>query len=661
MKNDASYEWNFPSANHGKSTGYTATGVDDFLDEPVLNLTRESIQNSLDARKDNTKPVIVKFSTFKTNWEEFPGIASFFNTLNQWYQDVSKRENKNQQELDFVKLALQAIKRPEIAWLKISDFNTTGMRDIRNQNGGWQAFTKAAGNNQKQSDNAGGSKGQGKNALFANSIFKTIFACTHNDMNEVANIGIANFCSFEIGETDEYGQRDYTSGTGYCIEANNERKKRLNEFSEADLLIGPESAREDGNFGSDIYIPGFRYINGNWESQLIGEAILSFLPAIVDGDLVVIIEGMNYSRTISKSNIYTEVANPNNFDKIKDRDFVRNFYAALSQKCFRECNEAGYEMKLFVKTNDENENNKVVCYRFPTKMKIKYLTPSAQVSYSAVLLIEGTKLCKILRSVEDVKHSNWQVKRFIDSGFERNVVSDAVTKVNQFVTNAIGGLSLELDASSSDFEWTKDHDWLSDTDSNSLSLVSDGDELPSDEVEIESRLITAARKPRKKHGTVDDKSEDAIDFVVGKGAEGKGEGEGSHPDGHNKSDTRNEPHTGSRTFNVDEGDDKMMIRKPVSTDRCRMPSISPSKGLFKLLFKPNVTRSDVRISILKVGGDSAEEAAVILSASYHGKPLTIEKNKIVFGDIEKKKNYEIDITLADKRNYVWEVNVDAAV
>ena len=82
--------WHFPLANRVQSLGLSGSGTDQFSNEPINNLTREIIQNSLDARV-GTSPVVVEFHKFNTPIDSFPGIESFA----QYVIDVYKQVTQN--------------------------------------------------------------------------------------------------------------------------------------------------------------------------------------------------------------------------------------------------------------------------------------------------------------------------------------------------------------------------------------------------------------------------------------------------------------------------------------------------------------------------------------------------------------------------------------
>ena len=54
--------WKFPSNGGGQIEGFNNASIDTFIGNRVFSLVREAIQNSLYARLDKQKPVLVSFS-----------------------------------------------------------------------------------------------------------------------------------------------------------------------------------------------------------------------------------------------------------------------------------------------------------------------------------------------------------------------------------------------------------------------------------------------------------------------------------------------------------------------------------------------------------------------------------------------------------------------
>ena len=175
--------WHFAPSLHTQDTG--GEDSDQFPNDPINNLAREIIQNSLDARKDDA-PAVVEFHLFTTPTEDFPGLDSMVDYIMRLHSQKTAAKNASPKEITAVKNFMTALgyanKTGKIAWLRISDFNTTGLwgsSTPANKNTAWHAFIHGVGKNQK-GEKSGGSKGQGKRAIFVNSSLKTMLVSTYS-------------------------------------------------------------------------------------------------------------------------------------------------------------------------------------------------------------------------------------------------------------------------------------------------------------------------------------------------------------------------------------------------------------------------------------------------------------------------------------------------
>src|SRR5690606_31590800 len=131
---------------------------------------RETIQNSIDARLDPAKPIIVDFQRLSLKSEDLPGkqaLINIFESCLEYYPDDKKVRS-------FFSEALNLIYKSTITVLKISDYNTVGLRgDDYDKKGEWYCLVKAQGATSKQEEKLG-SLGIGKGAPFAASAFRTV-------------------------------------------------------------------------------------------------------------------------------------------------------------------------------------------------------------------------------------------------------------------------------------------------------------------------------------------------------------------------------------------------------------------------------------------------------------------------------------------------------
>ena len=121
--------WRFPSNNYGATLGISESGVEMFNGTPIKSLAREICQNSLDACLDAGKPTRVEFKTFEVIPQEIPGHEALVDACRRAHAYWEVQSDKKAQK--FFQKALHTLCAERIACLRISDFNTTGLRGSR--------------------------------------------------------------------------------------------------------------------------------------------------------------------------------------------------------------------------------------------------------------------------------------------------------------------------------------------------------------------------------------------------------------------------------------------------------------------------------------------------------------------------------------------------
>ena len=659
--------WNFPPANHTISMGYSGDGSDQFGNYPINNLAREIIQNSVDAR-DSDAPVVVEFHHFTGPASEFPGLESFANYIFRLQNQKNKKE-VDLKEQHFVKNLTSALvaanKTNKIRWLRISDFNTSGLFGAdtpADKNTPWFAFINSAGKNQK-GEKSGGSRGQGKNAIFVNSAIRTMLVSTYaynknSNKEEKVNTGVAKLLSLLLDEEDQLNP-DYTLGVGYCVEDTPSAKKYNSPFQGL-LEIDPEFNRDEMGYGTDIFIPFF---SGEelWDETLEVEVIFSFLPAIKNGDLRVVIsyDDTTVKHEIDSANIIRYIQG-RGWNK-KDCRAIHNVLTSTNTKKIPYTEKPGFEMTLLLLQDQVDGTNTVYEYRAPTMMKIRKEDKESSVGYTGVLLLEGDEICKRLRSVEDATHSSWYVGKYKDSGYEKRQIEEALNVLDNFISVECQRFGTSGTTESIYFNVKG---WDSEEESLDMSIEQKKEVgLPTDDIVFDMKNDdekNPRRKRLKKKGNVIDDKGSAEADVLDIGETGSGSQEYTHPDGHNNSNG-GEIHGGkiNDVYDPNKGETLVIARRRIATVNARMPSICPEDGIFDLVFKPEKTGTDAHIEILKAGVDGESEKTKILSAIIGDTTLKIENNKIQMDKIIKNTEYRIHLKLDETANYIWEVNIDA--
>ena len=204
-------KWVFPPNNNAVINGINDAGIATFASTMYDSLVRESIQNSLDAKADWADgPVEVHFTQENIPRNKIPGYES----LSEALKKCEVVESNNELTRNFFKTAYETLDFNSINVLKISDYNTTGLKGSSSGKSGtaWSRLVKESGTNDKDGV-AGGSFGIGKSAYFACSRFRTVFFSSLSEDNEKSNIGVARLISFDLdNETKSIGMGFYAEG-----------------------------------------------------------------------------------------------------------------------------------------------------------------------------------------------------------------------------------------------------------------------------------------------------------------------------------------------------------------------------------------------------------------------------------------------------------------
>ena len=163
--------WNFPPVGGGADYGFENASSAHFSHDPIQNLVREVIQNSLDAKQGGlVEPVKVTFAEEEIE-RELIGADELGAHLASC---MKKTEALGISDATMAyRNSLSVLESSSVPCLKIVDSGTTGLRS-RN----WEALTLQEGFVQKGGVASGGSYGIGKNAVFNLSSLFTVFYST---------------------------------------------------------------------------------------------------------------------------------------------------------------------------------------------------------------------------------------------------------------------------------------------------------------------------------------------------------------------------------------------------------------------------------------------------------------------------------------------------
>ena len=175
----AAARWAFAPNEMREVEGPNNAGISAFTSDRAGSLVRELLQNSMDAREDRSKPVIVSFTL-----ENLPADGLDLDGLRLSLEAaIDSDDNDERHKKQFrrgLSVLKDAIRNRAVPALAITDSNTTGAPDTDgdgNKNK-WRSLTKSQGKSEKDARDSGGSFGIGKHATFAASDLRTVLYST---------------------------------------------------------------------------------------------------------------------------------------------------------------------------------------------------------------------------------------------------------------------------------------------------------------------------------------------------------------------------------------------------------------------------------------------------------------------------------------------------
>jgi len=584
-------KWRFPLNNDGPVTGLNHGGIEHFNDDRIKSLAREICQNSLDARVSD-KPVIVEFASFSLQTSKFPGCKDFYQALTFCYEYWKKQQSDK--TANFFNRASGLLTKPNIPFLRISDFNTTGLRGSkRDFNTDWLNLTKWVGSSDKSSE-AGGSFGIGKNATFACSLLRTVFYSTLDIEGIQAYQGVAQLVSFP----NEDGEN--TQGSGYYGE-----EKNTPVFEE--ICLDPNFKRDSA--GTDIYIAGFD-IGANWKQEIIASVIDGFFLALKNGLLVLKVD----DTTIDSSNLGEIISELSNYGY---QGYVDKYFLALTS------DDRYHIVKDFDGMGDV-ELTLLAGKDFPkriamvrgTGMKIfdkgHFRTP---MRFAGVMFVKGEELNRYLRELENPRHDSWSYGRKDSPDEAKKLLSSLFNWLNSTVkdmTSASGGTEMDVEGL---------NQFLPDIEDESAA-----DQMPVEGLKAEANQkkdlnleITEIREKRKDRRHIIGLSDDEEYLTSATGGEqtlGKEKGSGGNGD-RNRTDTPSKSKDGNEN-----------VQKYVPIKLKNVRSFSRNPGKYVIIFS-----SDLSVEgylNVKIAGEEESEPAAVISAKIEssGKQLNCTGSRI---------------------------------
>lgn len=376
--------WHFPSTDGGPDEGINDSGVWQFEGNRESSVARECIQNSLDARVDENKPVRVVFSKIAVDNYQIP----FIDGLNSIIKKARDYASGQEKAMKFYEDAITCLGQSKVDVLRISDYNTTGLDEDR-----WYHLVCSTGSSPSRSG-SGGSFGIGKSAPFAASAIRTVFYSTMLADGSVAFQGNTRISSFKDDDNDIH------RGVGSYGVKNEERPGVIairNRFDIPDVF-------ERNERGTDVIVMGYRH-SDDWEKRIIGAVAESFYVAIIENQLEVIIEDEDKQPIIINRDTLAEI-----IDRyVDDEDTILYYKTAINpSRVFHDDIPGIGAVDMYVLIG---EGKKHVQGMRKTLMKIHDFSRLRTLDgeYAGVVIVRGDDGNRELRSLEPPAHDEWKL------------------------------------------------------------------------------------------------------------------------------------------------------------------------------------------------------------------------------------------------------------
>ena len=597
-------KWIFPSNNNGALSGIADSGIETFKGTRIKSLGREICQNSLDANLSDSEPTCVEFSLFELPVTSIPDIEDLKRCIFRCSEfGINQR---NPRATVFLGNAIDVLSQSKIMCLRISDFNTIGLKGSKANDedpSPWRDLTKSQGASEKSGSN-GGSFGIGKFAPFACSSIRTVFYSTLDCEGVKASQGISRLTSFK---DDLDG--DVKQGIGFYGDGG-----KLNNPKYEQISLDPSFIRAAGVAGTDIFIIGFD-AEENWQEKLVASVLDGFLYAVFTNKLIVNVNGVE----VSQSSLPTIIDDYREFCE----EYAHEYYTALTSKedtkAFEDDIHGMGKVTLFLALQADMHRRVAMVRKTGMKIMDKG-NISRLIKFSGLLYIEGEQLNEFLRSLENPQHTKWENERSDNPRLARNIRSE----ITRFIKRCLDELKNE---SSDEAINPSVGEYLTeDPDQNSPE---DRTENINDEIKEFQKKIVKVHKPKEDdfkipgEGTVsvdDENGELTTEDVPGSGSKGGdthttqlggtggndfGGGDGPHPSEHKKSPAY------------------------VTASKLRVMVDGAKTGRYIISFTPSASADDCSIALFLSAESDKYEADIISACDYEtSQSYSVNKNII---------------------------------
>lgn len=431
-------KWFFPTIGFGELEGFSNPGLEMFKGEPLRAMAREIVQNSLDAIYEEDKPVYIEFDNkFISPVTNFPGMENMRVVIDKC-RDFWKEQNEDK-TMKFISEADKRLRSSGIFVLRVSDYNTTGLKGAFSNKTitPWKSLVQGNAFSVKNSDSAGGSYGIGKAAPFVVSKLQTVFYRTY-DIEEVrAAQGVTHLTSFRDESMALPGEDSIRRSTGYYSASN--QNQPFEEIPELEKL------NKRTEYGTDLFIPAFDFSSGKmeWKDIIIIELLENFLYSIYAGKLVVKIDNIKLDKDTLKKHL--ERLMPKTKHAMCFYNVIRYDNGEVKEIKYKLYNYGYLRLRLLYKSD---LNKKILVVR-NSGMKIADIKALPKgISYTGFLELQGEEINTFFRKMENPQHNAWEPERHSNPALAKKIKKE----VEEWVRETIGSKIEEISGDEMDID-----------------------------------------------------------------------------------------------------------------------------------------------------------------------------------------------------------------
>ena len=649
---DKNCKWTFAelSASHFHNGPQDAM-IEAFKGSPYAALIREACQNSCDALAEGHSRVKLSLTFGSLNQQDYPEL---FN-LRSHIQGCLTLYPHDQNTAKVFEPMLPILDKSSIPYLRVSDYNTTGMsfnRDLYGKpHGSFYAFVRSGGHSEKTSNTAGGSFGFGKAAYFQISGLRSIIVSTQTTTGKNYFEGISSFCTHQIDGLYFDGHGFYDSNDGIEPNSNLDNIPLVFRRSEP---------------GTDFFILGTDQYTYQAKEDMAKAALRYFWAAIIDGALEIQIDDI----LISKETFNDAL---NRFFPENGDDAIRNHFYKLNPRPYADvyrlaCSAENFQLiekdlpilgqvKLYVNIDPECKRDKIL-YMRKNKMVIQTEMLRNHYGVYCVFVCESQRGNELLRKLENASHDKWDKSNYTVNNVPYEEGKEALKEINNFVQESLHSIF------DRETNGTLEVEGLSEYLASSESLLDEIDSLSSKSSDVLFGLPTES--PSKKEtssptttssGTSENKQPLQPSILI-------------TTDGESGSVVNDSGHSDTPPPAKIQSQNKIREPKPKRPKNIKRTSLSDIAGKVEaltlqsrmiaqytdgvwwhhLMLYSNRDASKVRLNLKASGEDTASDISIAEAISQNGVLLKTAGNMIAGINLVKGKNI-IRIRMEDNMKY----------